>query len=165
MSLEQLGLFISGILAAIVLSVIVVKLTSLQNRDNRERLFSWLRGLFRTELTSLDGLTISPDKNTSPLPKSKEEDPEIQMEFSIAKSGFKCPICAVEVVEDAEVTKCEKCQTPAHRDCFEFNGKCGVYACAEKNKNKPPEPPPTPNPPRSSRGDGDSLFSWRQIDY
>lgn len=57
-------------------------------------------------------------------------EPEIPMEFSIAEAGFKCPICNQEVSKDAEVVRCSKCQTPAHKDCFEFNGKCGVFACS-----------------------------------
>ncbi len=76
-------------------------------------------------------------------------EPEISMEFSITEAGFKCPICAVEVTKEAEVVRCSTCQTPAHKDCFDFNGKCGVYACGGNDKCKPPETPPAPNPPNN----------------
>lgn len=82
---------------------------------------------------------------TNPQPP----EPEILMEFSIAESGFKCLICNVIVEKDTaaspggeprsgerEIVRCSKCQTPAHKDCFEFNGKCGVFACGCKKHNK-----------------------------
>ncbi len=125
---EQLAWVVCGILGLGTFIIIVLTLKSLENRANRNGFSIWLRRLFRVHLTALDGLTISPE-NKSPIPESLPTEPEISMEFSIAEVGFKCPICAVEVVGGAEVVRCSKCQTPAHKDCCEFNGKCGVYGC------------------------------------
>ncbi len=46
-------------------------------------------------------------------------------------ADFQCPICKAQVNKNnsIEVIRCLKCQTPAHKDCFAFNGKCGVFAC------------------------------------
>jgi hypothetical protein len=38
-----------------------------------------------------------------------------------------CPVCAHPIVEEA--TRCAKCRTPHHTDCWEYLGACAMYAC------------------------------------
>jgi len=42
-----------------------------------------------------------------------------------------CQICGSEIAPDVRVT-CRRCNTPHHKDCWEFNGQCSTYACGEK---------------------------------
>ena len=42
-----------------------------------------------------------------------------------------CLICG-EVV-DQQVVQCRSCMTEYHRDCWEYVGSCGRYACGEDN--------------------------------
>ena len=42
-----------------------------------------------------------------------------------------CRICGASLAEGA-VLRCAKCNTPHHKDCWEFNGQCSTYACGEK---------------------------------
>lgn len=46
-----------------------------------------------------------------------------------------CPVCR-EVVRD-RVATCARCHTPHHRECLDFNGRCGIFAC------EPGAPDPT----------------------
>lgn len=39
----------------------------------------------------------------------------------------RCPVCGDNVQES--ITRCADCRTPHHRDCFEYNTKCGLYGC------------------------------------
>lgn len=66
------------------------------------------------------------------LPTPPASSQEVALENLEVKKEFKCPICNVSVEKDAEVVICSRCETPAHKDCFEFNGKCGVFACGNK---------------------------------
>lgn len=38
-----------------------------------------------------------------------------------------CPVCAQSV--DATESRCARCQAPHHRECWSYNGCCGIYAC------------------------------------
>jgi hypothetical protein len=40
----------------------------------------------------------------------------------------KCLVCG-EPIQPGNLVGCTKCDTPHHRDCFEYNGHCAVYAC------------------------------------
>jgi Prokaryotic RING finger family 1 len=42
-----------------------------------------------------------------------------------------CQICDSEIDPEARVV-CRRCNTPHHRDCWEWNGQCSTYACGEK---------------------------------
>jgi hypothetical protein len=46
-----------------------------------------------------------------------------------------CPVCR-EIVRD-RVEECARCHTQHHRECLEFNGRCGIFAC------EPGAPDPT----------------------
>lgn len=39
----------------------------------------------------------------------------------------RCPVCACELAGAG--TRCARCQTPHHADCWRFNRGCGLYAC------------------------------------
>lgn len=42
-----------------------------------------------------------------------------------------CQICGSKIPADVRVL-CRRCNTPHHKDCWEFNGRCSTYACGEK---------------------------------
>ncbi len=50
----------------------------------------------------------------------------------IAESEVTCQICG-ECIADKFVT-CEKCQTPHHPDCWEYNGGCSIFGCQSKSE-------------------------------
>lgn len=39
-----------------------------------------------------------------------------------------CNVCGAVITEDDKVY-CDKCNTPHHRKCWTYNGKCTTYAC------------------------------------
>jgi hypothetical protein len=43
----------------------------------------------------------------------------------------KCPVCG-DGIDDGLVF-CSRCQTPHHRDCWNYCGKCATYGCGEVN--------------------------------
>lgn len=40
-----------------------------------------------------------------------------------------CPICTAPM--EGRMVICVRCKTPHCRDCWEYNGKCGMFACTE----------------------------------
>src|SRR5688572_1813672 len=38
-----------------------------------------------------------------------------------------CRVCGAPLVHD--VVQCSKCETPHHRDCWEYNRGCAIYGC------------------------------------
>ena len=44
-------------------------------------------------------------------------------------SDVKCPICSEEIIH--EMVVCTRCKTPHCRDCWQYNGQCATFACAE----------------------------------
>ncbi len=40
-----------------------------------------------------------------------------------------CRVCGEGLGREAPLVACRGCQTPHHRDCFEYLGQCSVYAC------------------------------------
>jgi hypothetical protein len=43
-----------------------------------------------------------------------------------------CQICGVTLAQ-GKVVRCVKCVTPHHLDCWEFNGRCSIFACGESS--------------------------------
>jgi len=43
-----------------------------------------------------------------------------------------CPVCACDLTADRAVV-CTTCGTACHDDCWQFNGRCGIYACGGTN--------------------------------
>lgn len=64
--------------------------------------------------------------NLQPAPATEE----ISLADLEIKKDFICSVCGTKT-ED-EVVQCAACKTPVHKSCFEFNGKCGVFACGNK---------------------------------
>lgn len=48
-----------------------------------------------------------------------------------AEEGVVCQICGSKIDAGIRVL-CRRCNTPHHKDCWEFNGRCSTYACGEK---------------------------------
>ena len=44
------------------------------------------------------------------------------------------PICKVcgEPIDEGEIIVCASCNTPHHRDCWEYVGACSIYGCNGK---------------------------------
>lgn len=40
-----------------------------------------------------------------------------------------CPVCGEKTARDAVI--CIRCQSPHHRECWRYNGKCSTYGCGE----------------------------------
>jgi hypothetical protein len=43
-----------------------------------------------------------------------------------------CKVCG-EPIEDGPVVFCASCNTPHHRECWEFTGACAIYGCGGKS--------------------------------
>lgn len=55
-------------------------------------------------------------------------------ETAVTVGHVKCPICGGQI-EQAMVL-CFRCKTPHCSDCWEYNGKCGMYACNESRHRR-----------------------------
>lgn len=47
--------------------------------------------------------------------------------MKIKKTEGRCPVCGEQALEG--LVNCSKCLVPHHNACWEYNGKCGIYAC------------------------------------
>lgn len=87
---------------------------------------------------------------------------------------LQCQVCG-EALE-APMVWCARCDTPHHRDCWEWNGGCSTYGCkSEETRSDPAEETPGPlividgDEPSPSRPDGLLLTShtfnrqWRRV--
>lgn len=45
--------------------------------------------------------------------------------------GKLCPYCQNRIAADSEVTICPACNTPHHRECWNYNGGCTTFGCRE----------------------------------
>jgi len=43
----------------------------------------------------------------------------------------RCQVCGESIVLDR--IECRRCETPHHRDCWDYNGRCAVYGCGESH--------------------------------
>ena len=49
-------------------------------------------------------------------------------------TGQRCPVCACPIeehTEDDPLEICPRCNTAHHKDCWDYNGGCAVYACRD----------------------------------
>ena len=42
-----------------------------------------------------------------------------------------CKVCG-EPIDESEIVVCASCNTPHHRDCWEYVGACSIYGCNGK---------------------------------
>jgi hypothetical protein len=54
----------------------------------------------------------------------------LDVSFETTEEAPKCQICGDQITSDKVI--CRRCRTPHHRDCWEYNGGCSVYACRER---------------------------------
>ncbi|HLF94546.1 MAG TPA: RING finger protein [Planctomycetota bacterium] len=45
-------------------------------------------------------------------------------------SEGQCEVCGGSLSE-GPVVRCQKCRTPHHRECWDFNGRCATFGCGE----------------------------------
>jgi len=50
--------------------------------------------------------------------------------LSVESGQAICEICGVEVCQPKAT--CRKCSTPHHRECWDYNGRCSIYACGHE---------------------------------
>jgi len=59
------------------------------------------------------------------------EDIEFSNEVAIsANDEMRCPICSCDI--EGKMVVCVRCKTPHCLDCWQYNTKCGMYACDEQ---------------------------------
>jgi hypothetical protein len=46
-----------------------------------------------------------------------------------------CRVCGEEIQDD--LVFCRRCKTPHHRECWQYNGVCSVFACGESQFQSP----------------------------
>jgi hypothetical protein len=46
-----------------------------------------------------------------------------------------CKVCGEEIQDD--LVFCRRCKTPHHRECWQYNGQCSVFACGETHFETP----------------------------
>ena len=46
-----------------------------------------------------------------------------------------CRVCGEEILEN--LVFCRRCKTPHHRECWQYNGVCSVFACGETHFQAP----------------------------
>ncbi len=56
-------------------------------------------------------------------------NPDLKLEMKESKNFPVCQVCGEELREESLIVKCGQCQTPHHRDCWDYNGKCAVFGC------------------------------------
>ena len=57
-----------------------------------------------------------------------ELDPKPEISWGeTSTGGGECRICGNPL--ETRTVRCARCQTPHHRDCWKYNGKCSIYAC------------------------------------
>ncbi|MEK6235842.1 MAG: hypothetical protein N2C14_14125, partial [Planctomycetales bacterium] len=60
----------------------------------------------------------------------EEPEPNEQAELPL------CGVCG-DPVEESEEVRCRGCDAPHHRECWEYNGLCSIYACGERDFHTP----------------------------
>lgn len=100
--------------------------------------FCFLRYLFHSLMNWMNWLE-PPESPPLPPPKLVPIDLDIgEVEpRGVALADLeitKDPVCSIckSKTKDEEAVHCGRCKAAAHKDCFEFNGKCGVFACGNK---------------------------------
>jgi hypothetical protein len=54
---------------------------------------------------------------------------EFQEGTIAAVEQIRCPVCSGDIL--GQMVICVRCKTPHCDDCWQYNGKCGMYACDE----------------------------------
>lgn len=60
-----------------------------------------------------------------------------------AAEASNCLICA-QAIHDATQMACTTCETPHHKDCWEYNGRCALFGCGGTRAREVPGAKPTP---------------------
>lgn len=63
---------------------------------------------------------------------------------AVVAEDAKCGVCGEPAIEDRVLCRC--CRAPHHRDCWDYNRGCSVYACRERTYIRPEAPNPSDRP-------------------
>ena len=61
---------------------------------------------------------------------TQTEGIEFNDDLVAAVEDVQCPICSCDI--EGKMVLCVRCKTPHCLDCWQYNTKCGMYACNEK---------------------------------
>jgi hypothetical protein len=65
-------------------------------------------------------------------------DPRVQViETRIDTDAGLCPVCAASL--DAEAVRCVRCESPHHRECWDYVGSCATFGCGGDQRVEPGE--------------------------
>src|SRR5512138_2081358 len=53
------------------------------------------------------------------------------MQTNLPPDGSLCAICQSSLEPPSELTRCPECQSAYHADCWQENGGCAIYGCAQ----------------------------------
>ena len=45
------------------------------------------------------------------------------------KPSSTCPVCACAFKSNDKLHICDDCETPHHKDCWEYTGGCAIFGC------------------------------------
>lgn len=51
------------------------------------------------------------------------------LEVTLPEEVARCRVCGERIMLDR--IECRRCETPHHKDCWDYNGRCATYACGE----------------------------------
>lgn len=51
------------------------------------------------------------------------------LEVNLPETIAACRVCGEKILLDR--IECRRCETPHHKDCWDYNGRCATYACGE----------------------------------
>ena len=84
-------------------------------------------------------MTILPNESKEePLLRNNDEQPLLPEEMTMSPGneqlhlGISCQICGGPI-DEAEEVRCARCDTPHHRDCWQWCGGCSIYGCGSQD--------------------------------
>jgi hypothetical protein len=90
------------------------------------------------EVSGIDGAAPDAARTGGSVAAAARTDaPEPGVTVTAAEPGEapRCGVCGESVTEDKVLCRC--CRAPHHRDCWDYNRGCSVYACRERTYIRP----------------------------
>ena len=125
--------FFVGLMAILLVFVVIAWKVFLIIAEQHARNRAIQADIQRRDFVEGMGFRLRED-NT--VPQSLPIIPGIEIGKLEISAEFKCPVCGSLITKDSEVVRCSSCRMPTHKDCSEFNGKCGIFACGGTAENK-----------------------------
>ena len=99
--------------------------------ESRFDMDRWMVGAFQV-LDAIPGVMEAVKALHDAEWEKKTERHKVQLQGvkTTLDADTSCPICGTPLSE-GQVVSCVKCTTPHHDECWEFNGRCSMFACGE----------------------------------